>query len=278
MTNQVLCAPDTAQDSPLLELVDYINEHMACLATGTAEPSFSAQSGALRLRGQCLEAQVGPFVLRSVERRLIAPREAGALRGYGARVEVRLPSGRQVAPDILFRLQSSAPAVVAMDRLCRVLHMLQHLERGREDLDLWLHVGLPHVLAVEKGHGEFFESLLRRCGLGPQRIVLIMPLVTCDDDAYPRLVAACASYRERGYRLALDLREPLVRDYRAAAIGLGADWWRLHARDAHALGQQFAVEGVLLRGAGALGEAALQVPASRVLSEVASAAVPRFMF
>jgi len=278
MANHVLCAPDTTQDSPLLELVDYINEHMGCLAEGTAEPSFSAQSGALRLRGHQLEAQVGPFVLRSVERRLIAPREAGALRAYGARVQVKLPSGREVAPDILFRLQSSAPAVVAMDRLCRVLHMLQHLERGRDEEDLWLHVGLPHVLAVESGHGEFFENLLRRCGLGPERIVLLLPVVAPDDDAYPRLAAACASYRERGYRLALDLREPLLDGYREAALGLSADWWRIHARDALALNGLLPVPGVLLRGAGASGEVALQLQAPRVLREILSVAVPSFLF
>jgi hypothetical protein len=103
--------------------------------------------------------------------------------------------------------------------------------------------------------------------------------VTPDDDAYSRLAAACASYRERGYRLALDLREPLLADYRAAASKLGADWWRLHTRDALTLGARLAGEGVLLRGgASARGEAALQVQAERVLCEVASAAMPRFMF
>ena len=278
MGNQILCAPDSVQDSPLLDLVDYINEHMGCLAEGTAEPSFSAQSGALRLRGQHLEAQVGPFVLRSLERRVVAPREAGALRGYGARVQVKLPSGREVAPEILFRLQSSAPAVVAMDRLCRVLHMLQHLERGRDEHDLWLHVGLRHVLAVESGHGEFFENLLRRCGLGPERIVLIMPVVAVGDDAFVRLAEACTSYRERGYRLALDVREPLLNGYREAALTLGADWWRIHARDASALGSQLNAEGLLLRGAGAGGGLGLQLQVPRVLAEIQGATIPSFLF
>lgn len=277
MGQHVLCAPDPAQDSPLLELVDYINEHMACLAEGTAEPSFSAQSGTLRLRGHALEAQVGPFTLRSVERRLVAPREGGALRGYSAYVEVFLPSGRQVAPEILFRLQSSPPAVVAMDRLCRVLHMLQHLERGRDDQDLWLHVGLGHVLAVEQGHGEFFEGLLRRCGLGPERIVLMLPVVSITDSAWPRLADACASYRERGYRLAVDLREALLDAPLEAALRLNADWLRVHARDAQTLESRWVGPGLLLRGAGAAGSVVAQLQAARVLSEVGATATPRFL-
>lgn len=278
MADPVGVMPEAPQDSPLLELVDYINEHMACLAEGTAEPGFSAQSGSLRLRGRQLEAQVGPFVLRSVERSLVAPREGGAVRGYGARVEIRLPSGREITPDMLFRLQSSPPAVVAMDRLCRVLHMLQHLGYGRDGQDLWLHVGLLHVLAVEQRHGEFFENLLRRCGLGPECIVLIMPVVALDDPAYGRLARACANYRERGYRLALDLRGALLDDQRAAAVALGADWWRVHAREAALLGGALEVEGVLLRGAGASGGVATQLNVVRVLSEVSSAGLPEFSF
>ena len=98
------------------------------------------------------------------------------------------------------------------------------------------------------------------------------------EKSFQGLLRTCANYRERGYRLALDLREVLLEDHREAAKTLGADWWRVHTRDVQALGPRLAVEGVLLRGAGATGDVALQVQASRVLREVTSVAVPRFLF
>lgn len=238
------------EESPLTELLDYLNDHMALLGCGTGEPMFSAQSAVLHQRGTRLEARVGPFVLHSEERIVRSRTGAAPTQGYLPRVRVHLPSGREVAPDLLFRLQISASAVVAMDRLCRILHMLQHLALGREGHDLWLHVSARHLLSVQEAHGAFFEQLLRRCGLGPDRIVLILPALGAGTDGFDRYLVAATNYRERGYRLALDLREPCVEAVRAAARELAPDWLRLHARDAHLVEDVVPGAGRLLRGSG----------------------------
>ncbi|WP_341646347.1 EAL domain-containing protein [Thauera sp. SDU_THAU2] len=51
-------------------------------------------------------------------------------------------------------------------------------------------------------HGQIFESVLSRCGLTPERIVLEL---TDDGLADPApLAAAIAGYKARGYRIAID--------------------------------------------------------------------------
>lgn len=267
-------AVSSASVSALEDIVDYINDHVRQLASGTAEPGFSAQSAVLEVRGGVVRARIGPFVLGSAPRALVPP---GGSRPHArlAHIAVRLASGRPVAPDILFRLQSTAPALVALDRLCRIVHMLQHLEQQREDEDLWLHVSLRHALAVTQGHGQFFDTLLRRCGLGPARIVLVLPVLPTDDSGFERYAAALANYRAAGYRLALDVREPCRETIRAALLELRPDWLRLRARDLAHLDAGAAAHGLLLRGAAA--DQALPAAQQLLFENPLGALLPRFL-
>ncbi|MGE3774765.1 MAG: hypothetical protein AB7I32_17705 [Gammaproteobacteria bacterium] len=218
----------------LAELVDYLNDRIDRLGESVGEPHFSAQAARLVLRGSRVEAEVGPFLLRTEAHRLapvVAPSRDG---GWYSALSVVTQSGRALNAETLLRLQASDAAAVAMDRLFRVLHMINHLGCAREHTDLWVHTSLRHVLAVEGRHGAFFEELLKRCGLGAERIVLIVPLLPADDADFARLALACGEYASRGFRLALDVGVPTSDSVRALAA-LQPDFVRVRERDLAAL-------------------------------------------
>lgn len=237
---QVSSYPAAAAAAPaydaaaLAEVVDYINDRLLPQTETASESTFSTRAARLDVLANRVEAQVGPFLLHTENRR-ITPSRGDHDLGYLASLSVRLRSGRRVAADTLPRLQLSAPALVAMDRFCRVLHMLNHLLLGREESDLWLHVSLGHVLAVEGEHGRFFEALLKQCGLGPERILLLVPALAPGHPDFSRLARSFANYRQRGYRLVLDLPQTSRSDVLATIDALAPDWVRIpHAALARA--------------------------------------------
>ncbi len=249
--------PQPCNCSVLSDLVDYMNEHLDRLGQGVGEPHFSAQSARLVVRGTRVEADVGPFLLR-VETHRVAPVTApGQATGYYSALRVSTQSGRELAADMLLRLQPSDAAAVAMDRLYRVLHMLNHLGCAREDRDLWVHTSLRHVLAVEGRHGAFFEDVLQRCGLGASRIVLIVPLLPTDDIDFSRLLQACREYRSRGFRLALDVQAPDT-TVPAALAAIAPHYVRVRERHLALLRETGVTQPALVRD---LGRAARAVPA-----------------
>ncbi len=215
------------RQSPLTELVDYINDNLDLLASGSAEPTFSAQAARLRIRGLRVEADLGPFTLRTIAMHLVAPCAPNRAVAHAARLGITA-GDRVVSPDTVFRLQPSPAALVAMDRLCRVLHMLNHLAQRHDETDLWVPVSLGHLLAIEDGHGRFFEELLRRCGLGPGRVVLVLPGSPARPADEARYGSVCANYRECGYRLALDVHRPEVAH--AGRRQAFFDWFRIPLR------------------------------------------------
>ena len=240
----------TCNCAALEELLDYLNSHLPLLGGRQLERYFSAQSGRLVQRGNRIEAEVGPFLLRSEHRRIVPVTAPSTTLAWRRVLRAVTRSGRAVSADALLRLQPDEAAAIAMDRLLRTLHMLNHLACATNAQDLWVHTSLRHVLAVERGHGEFFEDLLRRCGLGPDRIVLIAPLLPPDDPDFGRLVAAYAGYVSRGFRIALEL--PVLPDHDAlAALSLvEASWLRVRQHDIEPLRARGVRIPLLLRAPG----------------------------
>lgn len=220
--------------SMLHELVDYMNGQMDRLGSRVGEPWFSAQSSQLAVRGERVEAAVGPFTLRSETHRITSVTALAQPVGYYSTLRASTQSGRPLSADSLLRLQPSDAAAVAMDRLFRVLHMLNHLGCAREHLDLWVHTSLRHVLAVEARHGAFFEDVLKRCGLGAERIVMIVPALPVADRDFARLTQAYREYSVCGFRLALDLPS-LDMDVLAAVHRIDPAFVRVRERDLPAL-------------------------------------------
>ncbi|MBK1679010.1 EAL domain-containing protein [Rhodocyclus tenuis] len=111
-----------------------------------------------------------------------------------------------VSPEEVFARSGERGDIVHLDRLCRTLHTInfswQQQLRGEQQGDLFLNIHPRHLLEVSGDHGSYFESVLRRCGLTPERVVLEILESSVDD--LPALQKALANYQRRGYRIAID--------------------------------------------------------------------------
>ncbi|MGQ0593673.1 MAG: EAL domain-containing protein [Gammaproteobacteria bacterium] len=186
---------------PVSQLVDYFNDRIR-----TQEVRFLPEDP-IRSRHGAVEANFGPLRLTSVFQPLVAIASGGRpavghqayLRAIGANHEA-LP-----APEV-FASTREAAAIVYLDRLCRTVHMLNFLRQATEDGCLFLHVHARHILGVPHDHGGYFESLLHRCGLTPERIAIqVDPPGAEDPDGCRRMQAALRNYRRRGYCTAMNV-------------------------------------------------------------------------
>ena len=110
--------------------------------------------------------------------------------------------GAFISPAIAFAAATTPEEAVLLDRLCRVLHALNFVRQTHAGLDLYLNVSGRHLLAVSHDHGRTFEELLGMCGLSPRRVVLEILESSVDD--LPRLQEAVSTYKQRGFRIAID--------------------------------------------------------------------------
>jgi len=92
-----------------------------------------------------------------------------------AQLTVIGPNGVTLNEGRLFSLTSGEEGVLRLDRLVRLLHVLNHfIVQGRREP---LIVSVHHLLFsyVTYGHGKPFATLLQHFGLDPADIVLILP-------------------------------------------------------------------------------------------------------
>lgn len=102
-------------------------------------------------------------------------------------------------PEAIFAIPSTNEEFVHLDRLVRTLHAINYLLH-RDAQHLFVKVNLRHIQSVPGGHGEAFENALRASNLEPTGITL---LINVENDSNPALRSALASYRARGYQIAL---------------------------------------------------------------------------
>lgn len=88
---------------------------------------------------------------------------------------VRGPDGEPFPAERLFDLASGADGLLKLDRLCRLIHALNHfVVAGRhEPLVLPIHPRLFDY--VKNAHGRSFARLLHHFNLAPVRVVLEVP-------------------------------------------------------------------------------------------------------
>jgi EAL domain-containing protein (putative c-di-GMP-specific phosphodiesterase class I) len=181
--------------------------------------------------------------------------------GHEAFLRATFGDGTAIASATVFEIPESDRAVIYLDRLCRIVHMLNYLRQS--DVSgtgaLFLNISARHVWSVPDQHGWYFEGILRKCGLAPERIVLDVPVAAIRGDRAERGIRAIANYRARGYRVAVEgvrlddegikavqrTRPDLVKiDCRelAKAEDYGAEWQSLCRL--HEEGRVLAVTGV----------------------------------
>ncbi len=131
----------------------------------------------------------------------IAETRSGKTHGHAASLQVFGLSNRQpIAPEAVFVLPTDDAEFVYLDRLVRTLHALNYLTRPTRG-NLLLEVHARHVMSVPADHGLAFEEILRPCGLLPEQITLEIDIAGVEDLAH--LIRAVASYRSRGYGIAI---------------------------------------------------------------------------
>ena len=179
---------------PLTELVHYFNKRNRLARGATGEDEFGIVDGRVqaRFRGRVLGTLFQPVVERS-----------GLVLGHEAYLRVLEGEGLGLPAHAVFLDARDDEELVHLDRVARTLHALNFLlEREQQGGWLSLNVHPQLIRAVRDHHGHVFETVLSRCGLTPERIVLELT----DDgfESLPRLAGAIEAYRERGYRVAID--------------------------------------------------------------------------
>ncbi|MGH8490660.1 MAG: EAL domain-containing protein [Gammaproteobacteria bacterium] len=193
---------------PVSQIIDYFNVQLR------VAPMRFLPEEPIRSRYGVVEGYFGPLRLTSVFQPLVAIASSGRLVvGYQAYLRaIGANHAALPAPEVFARAREAA-AIVYLDRLCRTVHMLNFLRQANDDICLFLHVHVRHILGVPHEHGEYFEGLLHRCGLIPERIVIQSdPPSTGDADERRRMQAALRNYRRRGYRLAMNVTSGVHRE------------------------------------------------------------------
>ncbi|MGH8658964.1 MAG: EAL domain-containing protein [Gammaproteobacteria bacterium] len=181
---------------PLAYLIDYLNDQIS------QSELRILPDRPLALRDGHVMGRFATLQLSSVFQRVVSSRDTACSIGHEGLLRVHTVDGRAVAPWAALRGPVSPNAIVYLDRLCRMVHMLNYLAQMRaRPATLFLNVGTRHLLSVSQNHGWYFEQVLQDCGLMPQHIVID---VRASDTYSSRAHAALANYRARGYRVAIE--------------------------------------------------------------------------
>ncbi len=180
---------------PLTELVHYFNKRNRLTRGATGAERFGIVDGRVQA---CFGGRVFGTLFQPV-----VERAGGRAIGHEAHLQVLEGEGQGLPAQAVFLDARDDDELIHLDRVARTLHALNFLlEREQHSGFLALNVHPQLIRAVPDHHGHAFETVLARCGLTPDRIVLELT-----DDGFenlPRLAAAIAEYRARGYRVAID--------------------------------------------------------------------------
>ena len=146
----------------------------------------------------------GDWQLRSVFQPILQPQGERLLPfAHEALLRVSDSAQKSIATDHFFANAISPDEVVYLDRFSRVIHALNFSNQAHSGDRLFLNVHGRHLLGIATGkHGATFEALLSYCGLHPSQVVL--EIVESEIDDLAVLDAAIRSYKQKGFRIAID--------------------------------------------------------------------------
>lgn len=121
--------------------------------------------------------------------------------GYEGLVRPRGADGRHLAPAALFDAAATTDEIVFLDRLARNLHVRNFLAAGREKPWLFLNVNAS-VAIHNKDYAPYFNAMLTRHGLAPQRVVIELVENEVPDEGL--LADAMRYYQDIGCLVAID--------------------------------------------------------------------------
>jgi len=111
--------------------------------------------------------------------------------------------GQSVSPDALFASPRTQAQGVLLDRLCRLIHLLNFERQASNSQALYLNLSTAHLQSVPQGeHGSFLNAMQAICALPAARVILeILETQFDDHDGLSQIVQ---TFKDRGYRVAID--------------------------------------------------------------------------
>lgn len=111
--------------------------------------------------------------------------------------------GHPVAPDELFASPRTQAQGVLLDRVCRLIHLLNFERQASDSQALYLNLSTAHLQTVQQGeHGSFLNATQAICTLPAARVILEILETQFDDrDGLNQIVQ---TFKGRGYRVAID--------------------------------------------------------------------------
>lgn len=136
----------------------------------------------------------------------IVDARSGEVRGQEAFLRVFGQGQRDLSPWSLFSAAADDERLIALDRLCRTVHLLNSLLARSESL-LFLNVHGRLLAAVSDDHGRAFRRVVDALGVSAERIVIETPVAASRQPELLNLVLR--NYRRHGFQVAVNL-ESLV--------------------------------------------------------------------
>lgn len=177
--------------------------------------------------------------LGSVFQPMIAS-EDGRVAAHEAFVRAHGGGEMSLSPWSLFSLVAEDESLIALDRLCRTVHVINYGERAER---LFLNVHGRLLAAVSEDHGRAFRRVLEAMGRKPANHVIETPASANPDRKL--LAFVLANYRLNGFPVAVNVGsvaelEELVRVIRPDYVKL--DGRHVNAPDLMAKAIQIAVD------------------------------------
>jgi EAL domain-containing protein (putative c-di-GMP-specific phosphodiesterase class I) len=122
----------------------------------------------------------------------------------GIEAFLRIPGSgdRKLSPWNLFSSAADDHNLVALDRLCRALHLLNALAAGHGSL-VFLNVHGRLLATVGDDHGKAFRRVVDTLKVDPARVVIETPLMASDQ---PDLLAfVLRNYQANGFKVAVNV-------------------------------------------------------------------------
>ena len=121
--------------------------------------------------------------------------------GFEALLRPRAADGTPLSPLEVFEMAKSEEENVFLDRLCRIVHIRNFLAQPDEVNWLFLNIN-PLVTVNGKRHGSFFNDVLDRYQISPNRVVIEILEGKIHDEGL--LADAVMFFKELGCLIAID--------------------------------------------------------------------------
>ncbi|MBF6650052.1 hypothetical protein [Methylobacter sp. BlB1] len=189
---------------PLQQLVEYFNDRF--------EHEHHSRVRTFILEDGKINGLFGPIRIGSIFLPIRHADRPEEIAGHAAQISVSTYESHQQQTFEIENLLTDAvkqpvdfESIINLDRLCRTVHMLNYLPVTHFDGVLVLEVDPRHIFGVKSDHGAYFEEVIVKCGLATHNVVISMTVNNFYSLHPARLLEGLNNYRNRGYRIALNL-------------------------------------------------------------------------